>query len=195
MLVPGVLAGSAGAAVTPQAAVGCNGVLVHGTPSIDDTNPIDYQFHCNGDITAYTLTVTRQPYDFTEVDNFSTTANVVDGAGNPVPTESFGCEGSIPGAGINCNGTATVGHYVRGSFDTTDPYCANIPPGSPPGTQPEPQAMVQLIVSDTTGAEDGPFRLNITPTCPVVKATPKTKPKTKAKRTSHHKHHHTAGRK
>jgi hypothetical protein len=115
---------------------------------------------------------------------------VVDSAGNPVtagkpPTaEAFNCTGTIPGAGVNCGdaGVAlTAPDFVSGTFDTTDPYCPNIPTGSPAGTKPEPSAVVQLVVTDTTGAEDGPFRLRLTgTTCPAVHVVkPKPKPKSK----------------
>jgi hypothetical protein len=101
---------------------------------------------------------------------------------NAVATESFGCAGTIPGNGVNCN--AGAGGYLpapdsaEGSFDTSDPYCANIPAGSPAGTQPEPTALVELVVTDTTGAEDGPFRLRLHGSCPAVHVV-KVKTKTK----------------
>jgi hypothetical protein len=140
--------------------------------TVEEPNLLDYRFTCTRPIVAYTLVVNRQSYNFTEVDNFSTSANVLDPLGAIVPTESFVCEGTIPGAGINCNGTAYPGHFVDGTFDTTDPYCSFLP-SKKPGTKPTPQAMVQLVVSDSTGAQSGPFRLNITPACPTVKAIPK----------------------
>jgi hypothetical protein len=82
-----------------------------------------------------------------------------------------------------------MGHTVKGTFSLSDPYCPSIPVGSPPGTDPLPQAMVQLVVTDTTGAESGPFRLNLNQTCPVVKPVPKPKPKTGGK------HSHKGGKK
>jgi len=65
--------------------------------------------------------------------------------------------------------------WAEGTFDTTEPYCANIPSGSPTGTKPAPAAVVELVVSDTTGAEDGPFRLRLAGKCPAVHAKPKPK--------------------
>jgi len=89
------------------------------------------------------------------------------------------CSGEIPGYGINCNagagGSIVSPDWAEGTFDTTEPYCANIPPGSKPGTKPDPAAVVELVVSDTTGAEDGPFRLRLSGKCPAPNAKPKTK--------------------
>jgi hypothetical protein len=41
--------------------------------------------------------------------------------------------------------------------------------------------MVQLLVTDTTGAQNGPFRLNLNQRCKPVHAKPKPKPKKKKK--------------
>jgi hypothetical protein len=166
-----VNAPAAGAAyVIPQASTSCHGGLTRAATS-DEPNLLAYKFSCSNEITAYTVTVNRTLSDFSAADDFSTTATVVDAQGNLVPTESFGCEGTIPGAGFNCNGDATPGHFVEGTFDTSDPYCGGVPAGAPKGARPLPQALVQLIVSDKTGAENGPFRLNISPACPKPKVT------------------------
>ena len=74
--------------------------------------------------------------------------------------------------------------WAEGTFDTTEPYCANIPPGSKPGTKPDPAAVVELVVSDSTGAEDGPFRLRLTGKCPAVHAKPKAQKKAAVKHTA-----------
>jgi hypothetical protein len=58
--------------------------------------------------------------------------------------------------------------WAQGTFDTADPYCRNIPKGAPAGTKPEPAAVVRLVVTDSTGAEDGPFRLRLADKCPAV---------------------------
>ena len=105
-----------------------------------------------------------------------------DPTGNPLSTESFSCSGTIPGNGVNCNagagGYMAAPNWAEGTFDITDPYCPNIPKGSPAGTKPEPGAVVELVVSDTTGAEDGPFRLRLAGKCPAVHVKPKSKSKT-----------------
>ena len=138
------------------------------------------------------------PSDFGVIDDFSVTADVQDSAGAIVPTEALGCEGGIPSNGVNCNDNGTVpigaGHVMVGTFDTSDPYCPSIPTGSPPGTNPLPQAVVQLVVTDVTGAQNGPFRINLNKACPVVKPLPK-KAKTKTKPKSKHKTGHKGSKK
>jgi hypothetical protein len=186
-----VLAGPASAAATtPESATNCGGSLTRATPTTTDPNLLNYSFNCDWGVSAYTLIVNRGLNDDTTLDDFSSSAGVFDPSGNSVPTESFSCSGTIPGNGVNCN--AGVGGYLpapdsaQGSFDATDPYCANIPAGSPAGTKPEPTALVELVVTDTTGAEDGPFRLRLHGKCPVVhvvKVKPKTKQHGSAKRT------------
>jgi hypothetical protein len=198
LLIPAALASSASAAAPPpQSATDCAGELKpdpSASPTADEPNLLDYQFHCSTAITAYTIIGNRYSWDDATMDDFSTTANVFDPAGAIVPTQSFGCEGSLPGNGVNCNagagGVMTAWDFAKGTIDTTDPYCANIPPGSPPGTQPERQAVVQLVVTDITGAQDGPFTLFMTPQCKPVHVVPKPKPKHKSKHGKASKHGH-----
>jgi hypothetical protein len=178
-----VLAGPASAAApTPESATSCGGSLKRATPTTNDPNLLNYSFNCDWGVSAYTLIVNRGLNDDATVDDFSTSADVLDPTGNPLATESFGCSGTIPGDGVNCNagagGFLPAPDSAQGSFDTSDPYCANIPAGSPAGTNPEPTALVDLVVTDTTGAEDGPFRLRLNSSCPVVHVV-KVKPKTK----------------
>jgi len=182
----GVLAGPAvAAAPTPESATNCGGSLTLGTATTADPNLLDYKFNCDYGISSYTLLVNRTVNDFTTVDDFSSTAGIFDASGTADPKQIFSCSGTIPGVGINCNagagGFLPAPEFTEGTVDTTDPYCANIPAGSPAGTQPEPTAVVQLVVTDTTGAEDGPFRLRLNGTCPVVHVVPKPKPKPKPK--------------
>jgi hypothetical protein len=183
------LAGTASAAATtPQSTTNCGGSLTRAKPTGNDPNLLDYSFNCDWGVSSYTLIVNRAPNNDTTLDDFASTVGVFDPTGNPVGTESFNCTGTIPGDGVNCN--AGAGGYLpapdlaQGFIDTTDPYCANIPPGSPAGTRPEPTAVVELVVTDTTGAEDGPFRLRLSSKCPAVHVVKKTKPKTKHRRIS-----------
>jgi hypothetical protein len=150
-----------------------------------DPNLMAYHFRCDGPITAYTVVVNRTPFDLEVVDDFSTTANVTT-AGVIVPTESFGCEGTLPGNGTNCNGKADAYFDVSGTFDTTDPFCGGYAAGAKWPAKPAPAAVAQLIVTDATGAQDGPFLLNATPACKPVKPLPKPKPKKHKKPAKHH---------
>jgi hypothetical protein len=175
-----VMAGQAAAAApTPESATTCGGSLTKGKATVDDPNLVSYKFNCDWGITGYTLIVNRGPNDGGTVDDFASSPSVFDALANPVSV-AVSCSGTIPGDGVNCNagagGFVAAPDFVEGTFDLTEPYCANIPHGSPAGTQPDPTAFVQLVVSDTTGAEDGPFRLRLNGTCPVVHVV-KPKPK------------------
>lgn len=185
IVVPGLcLLPEAGIAATPppQASVHCGGSLKQVAATSQDQHLLAYTFNCDGPITAYTLIINRGSNDDSTMDDFSTTGLVNDNVTHaPVSTESFTCEGVLPGNGINCNagagGFMDSPFFATGTFDTTNPYCSNIPASSPAGTKPQPTAVVQLVVSDTTGAEEGPFRLRLHRACPVLHVT-KPKPKT-----------------
>jgi hypothetical protein len=58
----------------------------------------------------------------------------------------------------------TGGDSAYGSFNPIDPYCGRPSKGAAVGSA-EPQAQVQLLVSDTTGALRGPFGLGLTHKC------------------------------
>jgi hypothetical protein len=190
VLAAALLPGSAAAA--PVAPIHCGGALSKATPTIDDTNLLNYSFHCDGDIVAYTLVVNRTRNDFSTLDDFSSTATVLDSTKSTTSsTQGVGCGGTIPGNGVNCfaQGSATPAvvtawNFIEGQIDTTDPYCANIPAGSRPGTVAEPQAVVQIIASDRAGNEFGPFPIGRSVPCP-----PAPKPKAKAKPRPKHKAH------
>jgi hypothetical protein len=65
------------------------------------------------------------------------------------------------------------------------PYCKFLPAHAKPGTPAVPQAIVQLIVTDVTGAQDGPFDLTLKTRCPsVANVVPTPKPKKKNKKKS-----------
>ena len=181
----GLLTQSAFAATpTPESATQCGGILKRAKPTADDPNLVSYKFTCDWGVSAYTLIVARKPNDDATIDDLASSVSVFDPTGNPLSTQSFSCFGGIPGTGINCNagagGYMAAPNWAEGTFDLTEPYCANIPKGSPTGTKPDPAAVVQLVVSDTTGAEDGPFRLRLAGKCPVVHVKSKVKSKSKA---------------
>lgn len=192
-------ASAAAATPTPESATYCGGGLTHDPSgaSSGEPNLLDYQFQCDTGISAYTVVVLRQPGNTSTIDDFSPTATVLAPDDVTVSSSvSFTCAGTIPGDGINCNagagGVTAPFDFVSGSFDPIDPYCKNIAKGAKPGTLAEPQAQVEVVVTDSTGAEDGPFELDLTPACKAVpnyvpfpkpkpKAKPKPKPKPKAK--------------
>lgn len=193
-IAPGALLVMAALVIAPEPAVAagpatnCGGWLTR-APTSDDPNALNYTFQCNWGITAYSILVTRQPGDYATVDDFGADGLAYDTSGNPASGVGFGCAGQVPGNGINCSvssGYLPAPDYVKGWFDTTQPYCAYIPKGS---NQVVPQAIVQLVVTDTNGVQDGPFRLNVSPWCgpppkPKVAAKPKPAKKKAAKRSS-----------
>jgi hypothetical protein len=174
----------------PTSTANCYGSVTPGGATVDDPNNVGYAFHCDTRITAYTIVVNRYRHNAGTIDDFSTAPNVFQQDGvTPDPNVSWTCEGQIPSDGFNCNTGSPTGFmgawsYAEGAFDTTDPYCGIHPAST--GTSPvatskaEATAVVQLVVSDVSGAEDGPFTLASTVACP----TPKPK---KHK----HRHRHT----
>ncbi len=187
------------AAVTPESLTTCSGSIApdaSGT-AIGEPYLLDYTFQCSTDISAYTVIVNRQAGDDGNLDDYNSSPAVLDSDGvTPNATESITCEGSTPSDGVNCNAGAgavlSAGNFAEGSVDLVEPYCKYLPSGAAPGTPAVPRANVQLIVTDYTGAQDGPFDLDRATACPKVanfvptpkpkpKAKPKPKPTTKAK--------------
>jgi hypothetical protein len=175
LVVPTALAGAAGPATQ------CWGSL-KSAPTASDAHALDYKFNCNWGITAYSIVATRQPSDYSTIDDFDPDGLAYDQAtGSPAPGIDFDCAGVLPGNGINCglsSGYAPAPDFIEGWVDTSDPYCSYVPKGA---KNPAPQAIVQLIVTDTNGVEDGPFRLGLQPGCGTA---PKTKTKSKSKQTA-----------
>lgn len=185
------------AAVTPRSLTECGG-KVSANPSgatADEPNLLTYRFSCDGGITAYTILIQQRGDPAGSIDDYDPAPSVFETDGvTPSPTESITCEGSTPSDGINCN-TGTQGvqlsneFAVQGSVDPIQAYCKHLPANAngktaKPGTPAVPQAVVQLVVTDFTGAEDGPFNLGPTKACPKVPnvvPTPKPKPKKKHK--------------
>jgi hypothetical protein len=170
------------AAPTPESTTDCGGTVSRAKPTLDDPNLLNYKFSCDWGITAYTIIVSRKPGNYTTIDDFASSVSVFDPDGSADPKEVFGCSGTIPGDGVNCNagagGFMAAPNVAEGQLDTTDPYCPYVPKGSPAGTKAQPGAVVELVVTDTTGAEDGPFRLYLSGKCPGAHAKPKAKSKT-----------------
>jgi hypothetical protein len=125
--------------------VTCNG---HADRGDDPTLPdrIDVAFGCSGDVKSFTV-VSSAP-----IGSFEVSAEVFDHATQAiVESDSFFCEGLIPGDGFNCTGGAHAGKDVKAAFETNDPVCSE--------TEPTPPLRLQVVVSDANGATAGPFRL------------------------------------
>lgn len=176
-----VLAFAPGAALAAGPSTNCGGGLKRAPTSLDP-NALDYSFQCNWGITAYSIIATRKPADYSTIDDFDPDGLAYDTSGNPAQGVGFDCAGQVPGNGINCglaSGYLPAPDYAEGWIDTSVPYCSYIPKRS---TKAVPQAIVQLIVTDTNGVEDGPFRLNLTPACKPVKVPAKKKAKSSRSR-------------
>jgi hypothetical protein len=160
------------ATLPPESIANCYGTVAP-SPAPGEPNLLTYKFHCDQRITAYTVVVTRNR-DYDTIDDFdvSPMAFLPDGT-TPDTTVAWSCEGTTPSQSTNCNtggGKTYMGawSYAVGTVDLTAPYCKFRPPGARPGSRAQPQALVQLVVSDVSGAEDGPFRLYYTRSCPSL---------------------------
>lgn len=172
----------ASAAALPESATSCSGSLTSDPTgkSVDEPDLTDYSFYCDGGITAYSVTVDKVRSDGHNIDDYNPNP-LVYSAGSDLqtvsPTESVNCGGSSPSNGIDCYslvgstaGFIAPGDTIVGSVDLTSQYCASLPKGAKPGTPAVPRATVELIVTDSTGAEDGPFELRPTTACKSVPA-------------------------
>jgi hypothetical protein len=196
---------SGAATVTPTSLTDCGGTVSHdgGGAATDEPNLLDYKFSCDGGITAYTVIVQQQGDAASggTIDDYNSAPSVFESDGvTPSPTESITCEGTTPSDGINCNTGAkgaqlSDGYFAEGSIDPVGAYCKHLPLDAKgktitkPGTLAIPKASVQLVVTDYTGAQDGPFTLGSTKACPrvpnvVPTPRPKTKTKTKTKKST-----------
>jgi hypothetical protein len=184
--------GSTGATGTTGPAVPvdtCIGDLSPATPTDTDPHLTNYSFHCDGQVTAYTLIVSRPGQAYNELDDFSVTSTVITPSSAPQlsATEGFNCQGGIPGSGINCliaspATSADTWSLIQGQFDTTTPFCPTLPAHAKPGTKPSQGAVAYLVVSDPTGEEVGPWIFQYSPRCPVVKPVPRPKVKKTTKK-------------
>jgi hypothetical protein len=179
------------AQATPTGLVTCRGGLSKATPTAQDPNLLGYQFHCSADIESYSIIVNRGLNDFGTIDDFNVAPNVYNDQLTEIsPTETVDCQATTtPGNAINCFAlgsttpqVVTAYNWTEGQIDTTDPFCGGLPKGAKATATPEPAADAQLIVTDNTGAEWGPFPLPLTPGC----KTP-AKAKTKPAKKKHHK--------
>ncbi len=195
------LPGTATAAL-PESDTQCAGHLA-GDPSgksQGEPNLLDYTFSCSTNISAYTVIINRLNFDGNNIDDYSPSASVVlptpyavdpSAAGTISSTEAVNCGGAIPSDGINCYATngstitsVTAGDLIEGSVDPTEQYCSYLPKGAKAGTPAIPRATVEIVVTDNTGAQDGPFELKPTKACKKVAAVVPAKKAKKKKKTT-----------
>ncbi len=102
----------------------------------------------------------------TTVDTLASDISCQGGAGSGI--DGIDCYEPEPSA--TADGYVPSGDYVEGSVNLDEPYCSYLPEGAKPGTAAVPQAEIELVVTDSTGAEDGPFELDLPKGCPKVPA-------------------------
>jgi hypothetical protein len=192
---------AAGAAtVTPASFTTCGGSVSHDPQGAGSGEPnlLDYKFRCDSAISAYTIVVNQQGDPGGSIDDYNPSPSVFEADGvTPSPTETLTCEGTTPSDGINCNagagGFLDTNFFAEGSIDPLQAYCKHFPAKAKAGTPAVPQAKVQLVVSDSTGAEDGPFTLRSAKACPkVANVVPARKARRKQAR--EHKRSHATHR-
>ena len=117
-------------------------------------------------------------------DGFDCTAgSVVSTTGGATPVYTYPCSNNTVAITYTNLGCIPNGSVVSGQIQLSEPYCSYIPKGAKPGSPAVPRAVVNLVVTDDSGAEDGPFELTPAFKCakvPAVAPTPKkktTKPK------------------
>jgi hypothetical protein len=199
-----VPAASGAATITPASFTTCSGSLKpdSGAKKAHEPGLLDYSFTCNSGIVAYTIIAYQAGDDGAAIQDYAPSPLVLESDNlTPSPTETVTCEGAQPSNGINCNtGTylseITGGYYTDGSIDLGQTYCKHLPTPAKgktlrAGTPAIPTARVQLIVTDWSGAQDGPFALRQTKACPSapnvapmpapVVMKPVAKPTTKSK--------------
>jgi hypothetical protein len=166
------------------------------------TSPSGYNWLFDGNIYSYTIIVTRRKDDGSNVTYASPVATILNAGGVDLNAD-VNCTSFTPSDGFNCAApgpnpsAATLGTYeksiaagdtVQGGFAMTDPYCAYLPKGAKAGTPAVPQAVVELLVTDDNGAQDGPFELYRSTPCKkialVVPAKNAKKASAKAKKAS-----------
>jgi len=163
-----LVAGPARAATPAPSAVTCSG---HADRGNDPTTPdqVDIAFGCSGDIRSFTV-ISSAP-----IGGFAVSAEAYDHVTQAiVETDSFFCEGPIPGDGFNCTGGAHAGKDIKTAFETFDPICSE--------TEVTAPLKLQVVISDANGATAGPFRLRGPEPCA------KPKPARPAGQRKHRKH-------
>lgn len=100
----------------------CKGHVEKGEPDASDpaATQVAYVFACSGPITGYQIQPDHAAQSMeTEVFALDRTTKQV------VPTDSFSCNGDIPGFGINCTGVyGGDWRIVRASFSIDEKLCA-----------------------------------------------------------------------
>ena len=110
--------------------------------------------------------------------------SVVSTTGGATPSYTDPCTNGTAATTYTSLGCIPNGDSVQGQLQLSAPYCAYIPKGSKAGTPRVPRAIVDLVVTDDSGAQDGPFELTPSFKCAKVPAVAPAKKTTTKKKTS-----------
>jgi hypothetical protein len=148
----------------------CWGKIEPGEADPDDPSavPVKYTIQCDGKITGYSISTAPER----QVSGTETEVFVTNGAGDVVGTDSFSCNGTFPGYGVNCVSPAggdykTPGNFIVGTFYVNKDICK------------EPARLDPILtVAYATGnaklqglqSMAGPFDLGQSATCPKPKS-------------------------
>ena len=93
----------------------CRGHIEKAPDSPDDpgATQVLYAIACSGPITGYSIQSNL------EVESIETEVFGLDPSGNPYPSDSFSCNGDLPGYGINCVGFAGFLDNSKLTYDPT----------------------------------------------------------------------------
>lgn len=161
----------------------CFGHTAAGPPEVGSIEQqVQYTISCSGPISGYQLQA-QIP-----LTGFEASPLVTNLAGTPVTTDSFSCDGEIPGYAVNCVGNTTAGYEtITGEFAIGTKLCAE-PRVDPLLTVAYAYLNEKKVI---TQAISGPFDLNRPHGCPaganrggdrLNPAAPKAKKKSKAKK-------------
>ena len=147
----------------------CKGHISKGAPSPDDptVTQVQYVFACSQPITGYQIQPDHE-VESIETETFATdrTTKAV------VPTDSFSCNGDLPGFGVNCNGVyGGDWRVVTGTFAINEKLCDE-PRVDPLLTVTFANANAQRVVTQFIA---GPFDLGRPRGCKASKNSGKTR--------------------
>jgi hypothetical protein len=155
-----LMGGTAATADSNPSNMLCKGHIGKGAPSPDDPSvtQVKYVFACSQAVTGYQIQPDHAVQSLeTEVFATDRTTKAV------VPTDSFSCNGDLPGWGVNCNGTyGGDWRVVTGSFAIDEKLCDE--------PRVDPLLTVTFATADAKGKVTqfiaGPFDLGRPRGCP-----------------------------
>jgi len=138
----------------------CAGHVTAGRPEAGSTEAqVAYAISCSGPISGFELQ-TQTP-----ITGFASAPLITNQAGLPVTTDSFSCDGEIPGLAVNCVGNTTQGYEtIAGQFALGRKLCAE------PRIDPKLTVMYAYLNEKKviTQAISGPFDLGRPRGCPAA---------------------------